>query len=221
VEAALCLGGYAVLPALLSPAECAEAAGLWQDEGRFRKRIDMASHRYGQGDYRYFAYPLPTPIAVLREALYAPLAVIANGWQEALRRETRFPATLQAFLAHCHALGQERPTPLLLRYETGGWNAMHQDVYGDVSFPLQVAILLSRPGEDFEGGEFLLLSQRPRAQSRGEAVALRQGDAIVFPNADRPGPGVRLPIRWSIRHGVSTIHAGVRMTLGLIFHDAK
>jgi len=181
----------------------------------------MARHHYGQGDYRYFGYPLPEPVAALREAFYPPLAVIANGWQESLRREPRFAPTLAEFIAHCHASGQQRPTPLLLRYEAGGWNAMHQDVYGDVAFPLQVAILLSRPGPDFEGGEFLLLSQRPRAQSRGEAVALSQGDAIVFPNADRPGPGARGPVRWATRHGVSTVRTGVRMTLGLIFHDAR
>jgi len=181
----------------------------------------MARHRYGAGHYRYFASPLPEAVATLRAAFYLPLAAIANAWQEALRRETRFPPTLDAFLARCHAKGQERPTPLLLRYEAGGWNALHQDVYGDVAFPLQVAILLSRPGTDFAGGEFLLLSQRPRAQSRGEAVALEQGDAIVFPNADRPGPGARAPVRWATRHGVSTVRSGVRRTLGLIFHDAR
>jgi hypothetical protein len=209
-----------VIPRLLDARACREFAALWEEDARFRKRVDMARHRYGAGDYRYFAYPLPAAIQALREAFYPPLARIANDWQAALHRETRFPDTLDAFLARCHEKGQLRPTPLLLRYKTGGWNALHQDVYGAVAFPLQVAILLSRPGADFEGGEFLLLSQRPRAQSRGEAVSLGQGDAIVFPNADRPGPGTRGPVRWATRHGVSTLASGVRMTLGIIFHDA-
>lgn len=210
-----------MLPQLLSDDERRGLASLWNDEARFRKRIDMARHRYGQGDYRYFAHPLPDSVEALRQAFYPPLRAIANRWQEALRRDERFEPTLDGFLSRCHAQGQERPTPLLLRYETGGWNALHQDLYGDVAFPLQAAILLSRPGEDFEGGEFLLVSQRPRAQSRGEAVALGAGDAIVFPNADRPGPGARGPVRWSTRHGVSTLRSGVRFTLGLIFHDAR
>ena len=221
VEADLVEHGHAVLRKLLEPQACAEIAKLWEVESHFRKQIDMARHRYGQGEYRYFAYPLPPPIAALREGLYPPLAAIANRWQEALRREARFPATLPAFLAHCHAHGQERPTPLLLRYEAGGWNALHQDLYGEIAFPLQATVLLSRPGVDFEGGEFLLVTQRPRAQSRGEAVALGLGDTILFPNADRPGSGARGPVRWSTRHGVSTIRQGQRLTLGLIFHDAK
>ena len=210
-----------MLPRLLSDGEREALVALWDDEGLFRKRIDMARHRYGQGDYRYFAYPLPPPVEALRQAFYPPLAMVANGWQEQLHRDGRFEPTLDGFLSRCHARGQERPTPLLLRYEAGGWNALHQDLYGDVAFPLQMAILLSRPGRDFEGGEFLLVSQRPRAQSRGEAVALEAGDAIVFPNADRPGPGARGPVRWSTRHGVSTVRSGVRFTLGLIFHDAR
>lgn len=210
-----------MLPGLVGGGERAALAALWLEAGRFRKHVDMARHRYGQGDYRYFGYPLPDPVETLRQAFYPPLAAIANDWQEALRREERFEPTLGAFLARCHASGQERPTPLLLRYEAGGWNALHQDRYGDVAFPLQVAILLSEPGRDFDGGEFLLVSQRPRAQSRGEAVALGAGDAIVFPNGDRPGPGARGLVRWSTRHGVSTLHSGIRTTLGLIFHDAR
>lgn len=213
--------GHAVIPSLLGAEACAGMAALWEDERRFRKRIDMARHRYGAGDYRYFAYPLPEPVAALRHALYPPLALIANAWQESLGRKAHFPPDLEAFLARCHAAGQERPTPLLLRYEAGGWNALHQDVYGAIGFPLQVAILLSEPGRDFEGGAFLLVSQRPRAQSRGEALVLRRGDAIVFANADRPGPGARGPVSWKTRHGVATVESGVRMTLGLIFHDAS
>jgi hypothetical protein len=210
-----------VLGALLSPGECDSVAALWDQAALFRKRVDMARHRYGQGEYRYFADPLPPAVGALREAFYPPLAAVANAWQEALGREARFEPRLPQFLARCHARGQERPTPLLLRYETGGWNAMHQDRYGEVAFPLQVAVLLSQPGADFEGGEFLLLSQRPRAQSRGEAIVLQRGDAIIFANAERPGPGARGPVRWATRHGVSTVHAGIRMTLGLIFHDAE
>lgn len=181
----------------------------------------MARHRYGEGDYRYFAAPLPPIVETLRESLYGPLAAIANRWQEALQSELRFPEVLADFLARCHAAGQMRPTPLLLRYGPGGWNALHQDVYGDVAFPLQAAILLSQPGEDFEGGEFLLVSQRPRAQSRAEVVPLEAGDAVIFPNAVRPGPGARGPVGWSTRHGVSTVRAGSRTTLGIIFHDAR
>lgn len=210
-----------MLPRLLAGAECEAAAALWSDDGAFRKRIDMRRHRYGEGEYRYFAAPLPPLVATLREGLYPPLAQVANRWQEALREDARFEPTLAGWLRRCHAAGQTKPTPLLLRYEKDGFNCLHQDLYGELAFPIQATVLLSEPGRDFEGGEFLLVEQRPRQQSRGEAVVLRRGDAILFANAVRPGPGARGPVRWAVRHGVSTVRAGLRMTLGLIFHDAR
>jgi len=181
----------------------------------------MARHRYGEGCYRYFARPLPRLVQRLREGLYPPLARVANGWQEALGSDSRFEPTLAGFLTRCHAAGQERPTPLLLRYQAGGFNCLHQDLYGAIAFPLQVAVLLSQPGADFLGGEFLLVSQRPRAQSRAEVIPLARGDAVVFANAVRPGPGARGPVRWTVRHGVSPVRSGQRTTLGIIFHDAR
>jgi hypothetical protein len=180
----------------------------------------MARHRFGEGAYKYFAYPLPPTVAKLREALYPALAEAANGMAEALGRAERYPSRLDDWLATCHAAGQTRPTPLLLRYEAGGWNALHRDLYGPLVFPLQATILLSRPGEDFEGGEFLLVEQRPRQQSMGTAVALGQGEMIVFPVFDRPVAGVRGTYRAQLRHGVSRVGRGERCTLGLIFHDA-
>jgi hypothetical protein len=212
--------GFARLGPILPPGECAALRRLWTREEAFRSRIAMERHRYGRGEYRYFAAPLPAPVQTLREALYTPLAAIANGWQEALGAPERFPADLAAFLALCHRAGQARPTPLLLRYEAGGYNRLHQDRYGSVAFPLQGTVLLSRPGADFEGGELVLVEQRPRMQSRATAIALGQGEAIVFPNADRPVAGARGTLRASTRHGVSEVRRGLRMTLGLIFHDA-
>jgi hypothetical protein len=211
--------GYAVRP-VLDKAACREVAALWDDDARFRKRIIMQQHAYGRGEYRYFSYPLPEPVARLREALYPPLAEIANAWRQTLGEPTRFPATLPEFLRECHAAGQTRPTPLLLRYGPDDFNCLHQDLYGDLVFPLQAVILLSEPGTDFTGGEFLLVEQRPRAQSRGEIVPLTQGDAAIFPVHHRPARGTKGPYRLTMRHGVSRVRSGDRQTLGLIFHDA-
>ena len=218
----ICLNahGRAVLPGLLSPEACAEARKWWADESLFRSHVHMARHGFGRGEYRYFCYPLPDPIAALRTALYPPLAAIANRWAERLGTTRRFPDTHAAFLDECHAAGQVRPTPLLLRYEAGDWNALHQDVYGEHVFPLQVAIPLSEPGRDFEGGEFVLTEQRPRMQSRAEVVPLGQGDAVVFPVRERPVRGSRGDYRVQMRHGVSRVRSGLRFTLGIIFHDA-
>lgn len=213
--------GHARLGPLLTPEECAVLVTLYDERRRFRSFVDMDRLRYGSGDYRYFAAPLPRLVATLRTALYARLAPVANRWMESLRSDVRYPPALRAFLARCHAEGQRRPTPLLLHYEEGGYNALHQDLYGAVAFPLQVAILLSRPGADFEGGEILLVEQRPRAQSVGEAIALTQGEALVFANRHRPLTGSRGAYRANVRHGVSRVTRGRRLTLGLIFHDAR
>jgi hypothetical protein len=212
--------GTAVLERLLSPEDCAAIAALYPDESHFRSHIVMARHGFGRGEYRYFRYPLPPLLAGLRAALYPPLARIANGWQERLGRAARYPATHAAFLAACHAAGQTRPTPLLLQYGPGDFNCLHQDLYGELAFPLQVAILLSEPGRDFTGGEFVLTEQRPRMQSRAEVVPLAQGDAVVFAVHDRPVEGARGTYRVNMRHGVSRLRSGRRHTLGLIFHDA-
>ena len=181
----------------------------------------MARHGYGRGVYRYFDYPLPEPVAALRSGLYPPLAAIANRWAEALGSDARYPPDHQDFLQRCREAGQTRPTPLLLRYQSGDWNALHQDVYGDLVFPLQVAVLLSQPGEDFTGGEFVLAEQRPRQQSRAEVVPLGRGDAAVFPVRERPARGSRGWHRRAMRHGVSRVRSGLRVTLGIIFHDAR
>jgi uncharacterized protein len=216
----LAAAGYATRP-LLTPEECRTVAGLYQDEALFRKRIVMQQHAYGRGEYKYLAYPLPEIVARLRETLYPPLAVIANAWRRSLGEAgAAFPPTLAEFLARCHAAGQTRPTPLLLRYGPDDFNCMHQDLYGEMVFPLQVTVLLSTPGEDFTGGEFILVEQRPRAQSRPEVVTLAQGDAVIFPVHHRPGSGARGPYRLTMRHGVSRIRTGLRQTLGIIFHDA-
>jgi hypothetical protein len=213
--------GAALLPSLLTPQQCADAIALWDIAPTpFRKDVNMARHGYGRGHYRYFAYPLPDPIAALRERLYAALAPIANRWAAALGQPDIYPATNADFLARGHLSGQDKATPLLLRYETGDWNALHQDVYGPHIFPLQAAILLSRPDTDFTGGEFVLSEQRPRMQSRPEVVPLRQGDAVVFPVRERPVQGARGIHRVQMRHGVSRLRSGVRFTLGIIFHDA-
>ncbi len=213
--------GFARLGPLLPARGCAALAALFDEDARFRASVDMARHRFGEGRYRYFAEPLPAPVAELRRALYPPLAAVANRWWERLGEEARFPPSLGGFLAACHAAGQARPTPLLLRYEAGGFNCLHQDLYGAVAFPLQVTLLLSEPGRDFEGGEFLLLEQRPRRQSRATAIALARGEAVVFPNAVRPVEGTRGPYRAQHRHGVSEVREGVRHALGIIFHDAR
>ena len=214
--------GHARVPGFLDAAECRALAALWGEPARFRKRVDLAQHRFGDvGEYQYFAYPLPGPVEALRRALYAPLARIANAWQQRLGARERFPAALDAFLARCRREGQKRPTPLLLRYAAGGYNRLHQDVYGAVAFPLQVACLLSHPERDFRGGEFLLHEQRPREQARVEVVALGQGEAVVFPNRERPAPGPRGDRRVRVRHGIARLHSGRRTTLGIIFHDAR
>ncbi len=181
----------------------------------------MARHRFGEGEYRYFGRPLPPLVETLRRTLYARLAPIANRMMEALSRPERYPPSLRAFLARCREAGQTRPTPLLLRYEAGGTNRLHQDLYGALAFPLQVTVLLSRPGRDFEGGEFLLLESRPRQQSLGEAIALAQGELVLFPVRERPVPGARATLRAAVRHGVSRVRSGERFALGVIFHDAR
>lgn len=212
--------GSALLPALLSPAECRDIAGWFPQDDLFRSHVVMARHGFGEGDYKYFAYPLPDAVQHLRHALYPRLAPIANAWHTAMGLERRFPADHAGFLAQCHAAGQARPTPLLLQYGPGDYNALHQDLYGDFVFPLQVAILLSAPERDFTGGEFVLTEQRPRMQSRAEVVPLRQGDAVVFAVHQRPVRGTRGTYRVTMRHGVSRLRSGQRHTLGIIFHDA-
>lgn len=211
--------GWSVLPGLLPPAACAETAARFDGEG-FRSHVVMARHGYGQGEYRYFAYPLPALVAELRAELYARLAPAANRWHESLGIAGNFPATHAEYLAHCHAAGQARPTPLLLRYGPGDYNRLHQDLYGAQVFPLQVAVLLSAPGRDFAGGEFVLTEMRARMQSRATVVPLGQGDAVVFAVNFRPVKGPRGFARAALRHGVSTVRAGQRLTLGIIFHDA-
>lgn len=212
--------GRARLPGLIGAPECDALRGLYDDAARFRGRVVMAKHGFGRGEYRYFAYPLPPLVEALRGALYPRLAPIANRWHERMGIAARFPADHRAFLARCHGAGQTRPTPLLLRYGEGDYNCLHQDLYGDHVFPLQVAILLSQPGEDFVGGEFVLTEQRPRRQSRAEVVPLDKGDAAVFAVNSRPVRGARGDYRVTMRHGVSTLRAGHRQTLGIIFHDA-
>jgi len=212
--------GWAVLPGMLAPAECTALAGMYAQEARFRSRVVMARHGFGRGEYQYFAYPLPEPIASLRPALYAHLAPIANRWNATLGIDAHYPAGHAAFLARCHEAGQTRPTPLLLQYGPGDYNCLHQDLYGAHVFPLQVVLLLSEPGRDFEGGEFVLTEQRPRMQSRAAVVPLRQGDAAVFAVHHRPVQGARGPFRVTLRHGVSVLRSGRRHTAGLIFHDA-
>ena len=212
--------GFAVIPGLLPPGDCRALAALWPDKANFRSRVVMQQHGYGRGEYQYFTYPLPKPVERLRQALYPPLAEVANRWNGQLGRDKRFPSTLEDWLGECQAGGQARPTPLLLRYGPGDYNCLHRDLYGDLVFPLQVAILLSEPGRDFAGGEFMLVEQRPRQQSRGEVVALKQGDAVVFAVNERPVAGTRGFHRTAMRHGVSSLRDGERFTLGFIFHDA-
>ena len=212
--------GAAILPKLLTPDECRDIAALYPDDNTFRSHIIMARHGFGKGEYKYFAYPLPDLIGELRGALYPRLAPIANGWNERMGLAARYPAAHADFLAACHAAGQQRPTPLLLQYGVGDYNCLHQDLYGELAFPLQVAILLSEPGADFTGGEFVLTEQRPRMQSRPEVVPLRRGDAVVFAVHHRPVQGTKGTYRVNLRHGVSRLRSGRRHTLGIIFHDA-
>jgi hypothetical protein len=212
--------GWAVFPKLVAPTECREIAGLYEGGSRFRSTVVMARHGFGRGEYKYFNHPLPDLIGGLRGALYPHLAPIADRWNETMGIDVRFPPDHAAFLDRCHAAGQTRPTPLLLRYGPGDYNCLHQDLYGEHVFPLQVAILLSEPGEEFEGGEFVLTEQRPRMQSRPSVVPLRRGDAVVFAVNLRPVQGSRGFYRTVLRHGVSRIRAGRRHTLGIIFHDA-
>jgi hypothetical protein len=213
--------GCALLQSMLTREECVSLAALYPDDTAFRSRVVMARHGFGRGEYKYFTYPLPTLVAELREALYPALSVIANRWSESLGSLVRYPASHAAFLERCHQAGQTRPTPLLLQYGPGDYNCLHQDLYGDQAFPLQVAFLLSAPGDDFTGGEFVLTEQRPRMQSRPHVVPLAQGDAVVFAVNHRPVAGTRGTYRVALRHGVSRVCAGRRHTLGIIFHDAR
>jgi uncharacterized protein len=213
--------GWTIFPSLLTPAECEATAALYADDHRFRSHIVMARHGFGRGEYKYFSYPLPDRIGALRTALYQQLVPIANRWNESMGIDVRFPDAHADFIARCHKAGQARPTPLLLQYGEGDFNALHQDLYGEHVFPLQVAVLLSEPGTDFTGGEFVLVEQRPRMQSRAEVVPLRRGDGVVFAVHNRPVQGGRGVYRVNMRHGVSRLRSGHRHTLGVIFHDAK
>jgi hypothetical protein len=212
--------GFAIIPRLLAVDQCRAAAAMYPDERRFRSHIHMARHGFGRGEYKYFAHPLPEPVAALREALYAPLAEIANRWNEDMGIDVRFPDAHAEFLKRCHEAGQTRPTPLLLQYVAGDYNCLHQDLYGEHVFPLQVAILLAAPDRDFTGGEFVITEQRPRMQSRASVVGLEQGSGVVFAVHHRPVRGTRGTYRVNLRHGVSEVISGHRHTLGIIFHDA-
>ena len=210
-----------MLERVLTPTECRDIAALYDGGGTFRSHIVMARHGFGKGEYKYFSYPLPPLIGSLRTALYPHLIPVANAWNERMGIATRYPDAHRDFLALCHSQGQTRPTPLLLRYETGDYNCLHQDLYGDLAFPLQAAILLAQPGKDFTGGEFVMTEQRPRMQSRTEVIPLSQGDAVVFAVHHRPMKGTRGTYRVNLRHGMSRLRSGRRHTLGVIFHDAK
>ena len=215
------ISGNAVIEGLLTAAECQDLAGLYAAQGAFRSRVIMARHGFGRGEYQYFAYPLPAEVAALRTALYPCLVPIANRWNERLSVDVRFPDAHGEFLARCHQAGQQQPTPLLLQYQAGDFNCLHQDIYGEHVFPLQVAVLLSQPGEDFTGGEFVMTEQRPRMQSRPDVVPLARGDAVIFAVHHRPVQGTHGVYRVNLRHGVSRLRSGHRHTLGIIFHDAK
>jgi hypothetical protein len=212
--------GCAVLPKLLSPEESRAVAALYPDESHFRSHVHMARHGFGKGEYRYFKYPLPDLLGDLRTALYPRLAAVANAWNERMGLDERYPGDHASFLKRCHKAGQTRPTPLLLQYVAGDFNCLHQDLYGALAFPIQVAILLSQPGRDFVGGEFVLTEQRPRMQSRAEVVPLSQGDAVIFAVHNRPVNGSKGNYRVNLRHGVSRVRSGMRHTVGIIFHDA-
>ena len=213
--------GHAVLPGLLAPVACDHVAALYDREALFRSKVIMARHGFGRGQYQYFDYPLPDPIGALRNALYPHLVPLANRWNESMGIDVRYPERHEEFLGRCHRAGQLRPTPLLLRYRAGDYNCLHQDLYGEHVFPLQAAILLSEPGRDFSGGEFVLTEQRPRMQSRPHVVPLTQGDAVIFAVHHRPVRGSRGSYRVHLRHGVSELRSGQRHTLGIIFHDAS
>ena len=220
--ASLSQRGYAVTTPILSPEECGSLATMYSDDSRFRSQIMMERHRFGVGDYKYFANPLPEIIATLQSAAYPHLAKVANQWAEALgEKSPRFPAEHAAFRKICHKAGQTKLTPLLLHYEGGGYNCLHQDIYGEVAFPLQMVFLLGQQGRDWEGGEFLLVEHQPRAQSKAEVVRADQGQAIIFTTRYRPVRGTRGYYRVNMKHGVSRVHRGTRYTLGIIFHDAK
>jgi hypothetical protein len=220
VGADLDASGCAVIERLIPGAACDALAALYPVETRFRSRVVMARHGFGRGEYKYFAYPLPEPIAALRAGLYPPLAAVANRWNAALGLEARFPGEHAGFVRRCHRAGQRRPTPLLLQYAAGDYNCLHQDLYGEHVFPLQLTLLLSEPGKDFTGGEFVITEQRPRMQSRAEVVSLAKGDAVVFAVHERPVRGARGVYRVKLRHGVSRVRSGRRHTAGIIFHDA-
>ncbi len=220
VHASLDADGYAVLPLLLTVKTCRALAQRYAQDCGFRSQVVMARHGFGRGTYKYFAYPLPEPVAGLRSALYPPLAQIANDWHERMGIDARFPANHEAYLARCHRAGQTKPTPLLLEYGEDDYNCLHQDIYGEHVFPLQAAVLLSAPERDFSGGEFVLTEQRPRMQSRATVVPLGQGDAVIFAVRQRPVRGARRSYRVNLRHGVSRVRSGRRHTLGIIFHDA-
>jgi hypothetical protein len=220
VAEALEAHGYATFGPILSAEECCRLADLYPEAERFRSRVIMQRHAFGRGEYRYFAYPLPEVVEELRQAVYPRLAPVANRWNAALGRDASFPDRLDDYLARCHAAGQARPTPLLLKYEADDYNCLHQDLYGELLFPMQMTVLLSAPDRDFTGGEFLLVEQRPRAQSKGEVVPLRQGEAVVFAVSHRPTRGTRGTYRLNLRHGVSRVRSGRRFSLGVIFHDA-
>jgi uncharacterized protein len=221
IGAELDTSGCAILPRLLSPAECVEIASLYPHEEYFRSHVHMARHGFGKGEYRYFKYPLPELIGDLRTALYARAVTFANSWNERMKVATRYPKLHADYLEICHKAGQTKPTSLLLKYIAGDFNCLHQDLYGELAFPLQATILLSAPDEEFTGGEFVLTEQRPRMQSRVEVAPLRQGDAVLFAVHNRPVQGAKGVYRVNLRHGVSRIRSGSRHTLGIIFHDAR
>jgi hypothetical protein len=221
VNADLDAQGFGLIQGLLNASECQTVSQLFCDDTRFRSHIHMARHGFGRGEYKYFAYPLPELVGALRTAIYPHLANVANRWNNAMGIDIRYPAEHQAFLKHCHVAGQTRPTPLLLKYVPGDFNCLHQDLYGELVFPLQVAILLSQPGEDFTGGEFILTEQRPRMQSRAAVAPLRRGDAVAFAVHHRPVHGSKGTYRVKLRHGVATVRSGLRHTVGIIFHDAQ
>ncbi|MDE2573498.1 MAG: 2OG-Fe(II) oxygenase [bacterium] len=221
IERDLWTDGAAKTPPLLTAEECAQLRELYEQPERFRSTVVMARHNFGEGEYRYFAYPLPPLVQTLREQFYAFLVPIANAWAQALEGRACYPAALAEYLRQCHAAGQSRPTPLMLTYGAGGWNALHQDLYGALLFPLQLTCFLSRPGIDYDGGEFMLVEQRPRAQSRGLTFVTAQGEIVIFATRQHPLRGARGYYRATLRHGVSRVRSGNRLTLGVIFHDAR
>ena len=220
IEGDLDAHGCAVIPGVLTAGQCGEIAAGYSDETLFRSRVAMGQHGFGRGEYKYFGYPLPEAVKQLRGELYPRLAPVANRWNETMGIDARFPVAHEEYLERCHAAGQTKPTPLLLQYQAGDYNCLHQDVYGDLLFPLQAAFLLSRPAVDFTGGEFVLTEQRPRMQSRAEVVPLTQGDGVIFAVRQRPVSGTKASYRVNLRHGVSRVRSGMRHTLGIIFHDA-